>query len=101
MSEIFKIEKWIQQGFILSPTLFNIYFENVFRKTVEESDDGITVHAQLANSIRYADDTVLLWHGFQRPINNILETCNEYGMKLNCKKLEKWLSTRTTTYMGS
>lgn len=41
------------------------------------------------NLNRYSNDTVLLANsaqGLQRMIDNTVETCNEYSLKLNCKK---------------
>ena len=54
----FEIKKVSRQGCVLSPNLFNLYTERVFR----EIDDmkGVNVGGVNINNLRYADDTVLL-----------------------------------------
>ena len=49
----FQIGKWVCQGYILSPWLFNLYSEYIMRNTgLEEAKRNI-------NNIRYAGDTTL------------------------------------------
>ena len=56
MTSEFKIKKRVRQGCVLSPNLFNLYTEKVFREV--EDMKGVNI-----NNLRYADDTVLLVEG--------------------------------------
>lgn len=56
---------------------------NLFRKILDESEDGSLVNGKLIINIRYADDTVLLTDsadGLDRIIDNAVEACSEYGL---------------------
>jgi len=47
----------VRQGCVLSPSLFNLYTEKIFRE-VEEMN-GVNVGGVNTKNIRYADDTVV------------------------------------------
>ena len=60
-TDLFKIEKGIQQGCILSPYLFNLYAENImWNARLYESQGGIKIAGRNINNLRYADDTTLM-----------------------------------------
>ena len=53
--------KWVCQGCILSPYLFNLYVEYIVRNTgLEEAQAGIKITGRNINNLRYADDTTLM-----------------------------------------
>ena len=57
----FQIGKGVQQGYSLSPCLFNIYAEYIRRNTgLEEAQAGIKIAGRNINNLRYADDTTLM-----------------------------------------
>ncbi|GFR91785.1 retrovirus-related Pol polyprotein LINE-1, partial [Elysia marginata] len=58
LSDEVDIKKGVRQGCVLSPSLFNLYTEYIFR----EIDDvpGLKVNSENINNLNYADDTVLL-----------------------------------------
>ena len=58
LSPYIAIQRGVRQGCVLSPYLFNIYTEFIFRE-VEELE-GININGKNINNIRYADDTALL-----------------------------------------
>ena len=56
----FQIRKGVQQGYILSPCLFNLYAEYITRNAgLEEAQAGIKIAGRNINNFRYADDTLM------------------------------------------
>ena len=53
----FEVKKGVRQGCVLSPMLFNLYTEKIFREVA--SMTRITIGGVNINNFRYADDTVL------------------------------------------
>ena len=56
---------WIQigteQGYILSPCLFNLYAEYIMRNVrLDEAQAGIEIAGININKLRYTDDTTLM-----------------------------------------
>ena len=60
-SEWFSVEQGVRQCSIVSPSLFNIYSENIMREVTENTSAGITIGGRKINNLRYADDTTLLF----------------------------------------
>lgn len=60
ITEEFNILKGVRQGCIISPLLFNIYAEQIISEAIENEPYGIQLGDRLINSLRYADDLVLL-----------------------------------------
>jgi hypothetical protein len=68
LSEWFRIGKGTRQGCNISPTEFNMYAEDIVRRTMEGEEDkieegskhGVIVGGQIINNLRYADDTTLM-----------------------------------------
>ena len=55
MTSEFKIKKGIRRGCVLSPNLFNLYTEKVFREV--EDMKGVNFGGVNINTLRYTDDT--------------------------------------------
>ena len=56
----FKIGKEVHQGYILSPSLFNLYAEYILRNAgLNEAQTGIKIAGRNINNLRYANDTPL------------------------------------------
>lgn len=98
-SEEIEIQRGVRQGCILSPTLFNLYSEDIVRKALDDQDIGIEINGKVINNLRYADDTVLLagtLEDLQAIINKIVVISEEYGLSLNISKTKYMLIAKTT-----
>ena len=57
----FKIGKGIQQSYILSPCLFNLYVEYImWHARLDEAQSGIKIDERNINNLRYTDGTTLM-----------------------------------------
>ena len=57
----FIVGKGVHQGYILSPSLFNLYAEYITRNAeLDEAQAGIKIARGNINNLRYADDTTLM-----------------------------------------
>ena len=89
------IRRGVRQGCVLSPCLFNLYTENIFREVV--TDKGIKIGGRTINNLRYADDTVLLAEtkeDLQHILNEVNNVGKRYGMKMNATKTKSMVISR-------
>ena len=55
------MKKGLQQDFLLSPCLFNLYAEYIMRNAwLDMLQAGIKIARRNSNNLRYADDTTLM-----------------------------------------
>jgi len=86
-SEEFSIERGVRQGCVLSPKLFNMYTEPIFREI--EDLPGISIGGENANNFRYANDTALIAdteERLQEIVNVVKERSEELGLSMNVSK---------------
>ena len=86
----------MRQGCILSPYLFNIYTEYIFRESQEI--EGITVSGKNINNIRYADDTALVAdsnENLQQIVNKVKQESDEKGLNMNVSKTKTMVVSKT------
>ena len=87
ITEEFQVKKGVRQGCVLSPSLFNLYTEKIFREI--EDMEGVNVGGHNINNLRYADNTSLLALEEQK-LQNLLNTVNDkgklYGIEINCEE---------------
>ena len=95
VSSDFKIKKGVRQGCVLSPNLYNLYTEKIFREI--EGMPGVVIGGVNMNNLRYADDTGLLATDsvkLQNLINTVNERGKDYGMSINIKKTKVMVVTK-------
>ena len=91
MTSELEIKKGVRQGCVLSPNLFNLYTENIFREV--EDMKGINIGGVNINNLRYADDKVLLAESpmfLQALLTDVNEKGKPYGMEMNIIKTNQW-----------
>ena len=84
---MFQIGKGVQQGYILSPCLFNLYAEYIMRNVgLDEAQAGIKIARRNSNNLRHADDTTLMGES-KEELKSLLMKVNEesenVGLELN------------------
>ena len=89
LSDYTEIKRGVRQGCVLSPYLFNIYTEFIFR---ENSDSqGAIIGGRNISNLRYADDTVLLSEDKDEltvMIKNFKDSSGKAGLDRNASKTE-------------
>ena len=97
-TEYTKIKRGVRQGCVLSPSLFNLCTEMIFREI--EDMKGVTIGEVNINNLRYADDTVLLAES-EKDLQDILEVVKEksnlYGLTMNVKKTKAMAFSKEET----
>jgi len=91
-----EIGRGVRQGCCLSPTLFNIYLEELVRDCFEENG-GVKVGGRTIKCIRFADDMALLAENeniMNRMLAELNESCEKYGMKINANKTKSMMIGR-------
>ena len=84
-----QIKRGVRQGCVMSPDLFNIYSETIFREL--EDSPGIKINGEVINNIRYADDTALIAGSeteLQSLLDKVVTESERKGLYLNVKKTE-------------
>ena len=94
-STSFTIGNGVRQGAVLSPILFNIYMNDVF-KVLKESGIGCKIDNFYHGLIGYADDFALLCpsrQGLQQMTNLVEKFCTEHGITISIN--ENLLKSKT------
>ena len=92
-SEPFNVKRGVRQGCVLSPILFNLYTDKIFREDLA----GIRIGNDVYSNLRYADDTVLVAESeeeLQKLVDEVKERSGRLGLKMNVKKTKTMVIRR-------
>lgn len=89
MSEYFWTKRGVRQGFLLSPTLFNLYIADLAEE-IGKGPGGVKVGRELIVSTEYADDGVIGEKGRKLKSND--EGIGELNKEVTAKRgeVERW-----------
>ena len=85
----FSIGRGLRQGCILSPSLFNVYSEDIMREALEGFEGGVSFGGQRITDLRYADDTTLICSSRKELmdlLHRVKQASEKKGLLLNTKK---------------
>lgn len=88
----------MKQGCILSPLLFNLYSETIFREALQGVQRGIKINGVIVNNLRYADDCVVLADNLadlQDLMNRIVSHSERHGLFTNASKTKLLVFSKT------
>ena len=85
----FKTSVGVRQGFLLSPTLFNILLERIMTDALEDHAGTVNIGGRTITNLRFADDIDGL-AGTETELANLVErldnTSTAYGMQISAEK---------------
>jgi hypothetical protein len=88
-SECFPTSVGARQGCFLSPTLCNIFIENIMAESLVELESPLTISVRVINNLRFAGDIDLL-HGSPKDQSvhsqKVDKTSVRYGMEISLEK---------------
>ena len=97
-TQFFQCKQGVRQGDPLSPVLFNIFINGIFKKLREANCDPVTLNGvDKINALAYADDIVLLStskEGLQTALNTLQEYCTEWHLKTNNSKTKTMIFSK-------
>ena len=98
----FQIGKGVRQGSILSPCLFNWYAEYIMQNSrLDEAQAGINIARKNINSLKYADNTILMPESeeeLKSLLMKVKEESGKVGLKLNIQKTKIMASGPITSW---
>ena len=98
----FQIGKGVQQGYILSPCVFNLHADYIKQNSrLAESQAGIKIAGRNINNFRYADDTTLMAESEEELMSLLMkvkEESEKVVLKLNIQETKIMASSPITSW---
>ena len=98
ITDFFSYTKGVRQGCPLSPSLFNIFINDLFEILDNDEDSNINLNNEhRLNTLMYADDLILLAQskeGLQNQINKLNTFCKTWNLEINNKKTKIMIFNR-------
>ena len=92
LSKPVEINKGIRQACPLSPTLFNIYFDNIITKWLKQDITGIKLSKnQQLSTLLFADNQVIIANredNLQKAAHKLNQIITEYGLTISVQKIK-------------
>ncbi len=79
----------VKQGCVISPTLFNLFLNDMPQIFDEELSDPVRLHEKVLNCLMYADDIALISTSaqcLQHSLDKLNCYCKKWGLQINAKK---------------
>ncbi len=79
----------VKQGCILSPTLFNVFLNDIPDIFHSDETSPVELNNKKLNCLMYADDIALVStskEGLQYCMNKLYDYCKQWNLTINCKK---------------
>ena len=73
----------VRQGCVISPTLFNLYIEELIVR-IRKSEKGVKVRDKRLGCLAYADDVVLMAEN-KEDMEQLMKTADTYGKEWNLR----------------
>ena len=94
----FRTTVGVRQGYLLSPTLFNIFLERIMTDALEDFEGTVSIGGRTITNLRFADDIDGL-AGEEEQLANLVERLDKastaYGMEISAEKTK--LMTNNTS----
>ena len=86
--EWFRTTGGVRQGFLLSPSLFNIYLERIMPGALEELVGKASIGGRTITNLRFTDGIASLEEEqeLEALVENLDKTCTRYKMEINADK---------------
>ena len=85
----FRTTAGVRQGYLFSPTLFNIFLERIMTDALEGHEGTVCIGSRTITNLRFADDIDCL-AGEEEELANLVERLDKastaYGMEINAEK---------------
>ena len=89
IGEWFRTTVGVRQGCLLSPTLYNIFLEQIMSDALEEHDGKVSIGGRNITNLRFADDIDALAEEEQELealVESVDKTCTRYKMEISAEK---------------